>query len=115
MQVAGYLSPELARPGARLILPLDAPAAGTYELLGHFTRAQDYGNVRVHLNGRALEPVVRGYAEQVTSTGPVSFGRVPLRAGANTVVLEIVGKDSRAQGYSDGYLVGLDGFVLLKV
>jgi hypothetical protein len=28
------------------------------------------------------------------------------------VTLEIVGKDARAQGYSDGYLVGIDGFVI---
>ena len=104
----------LARPGARLILPLDAPAAGTYELVGHFTRAQDYGNVRVHLNGRPLAPVVEGYSPFVAPTGPISFGRVPLRAGANEIVLEIVGKDARAAGYSDGYLVGLDGFLLRR-
>jgi hypothetical protein len=103
-----------SRQGARLTLPLRAPAAGTYELLGYFTRHRDYGDVRVHVSGRALEPVVRGYAERVESTGPVSFGRVPLRAGANTIVLEIVGKDPRAAGYSDGFLVGLDGFVLRR-
>ena len=97
---------------ARLILPLDAPAAGTYELVGHFTRAQDYGNLRVHLNGRPLAPIVEGYSPVVAPTGPISFGRVPLRAGANEIVLEIVGKDARAAGYSDGYLVGLDGFVI---
>ena len=68
--------------------------------------------MRVRVDGRALEPIVRGYAERVESTGPVSFGRVPLRAGANSLVLEIVGKDPRASGYSDGYLVGVDGFVL---
>lgn len=104
----------LSRAGARLTLPLRAPSAGTYELLGYFTRHRDYGDVRVSVNGRALEPVVRGYDERVTTTGPVSFGRVPLRAGVNTVVLEIIGKDPRAAGYSDGYLVGLDGFVLKK-
>ena len=104
----------LAAPGARLTLPLEAPAAGTYELVGHFTRAQDYGNVRVHVNGRPLAPVVEGYNPFVAPSGPISFGRVPLRAGANEVVLEIVGKDRRAAGYSDGYLVGLDGFVLRR-
>jgi hypothetical protein len=42
----------------------------------------------------------------------VSFGRVPLRAGRNEVVVEIAGKDARAAGYSDGFLVGIDGFVV---
>jgi hypothetical protein len=103
-----------ARPGARLTLPLRAPSAGEYELVGYFTRAHDYGDVRLSVNGRALGPVVRGYAPRVEPTGPISFGRVPLRAGANALVLEIVGKDPRSQGYSDGYLVGVDGFLLRR-
>jgi hypothetical protein len=102
------------RPGARLTLHLRAPAAGRYELLGHFTRATNYADVRVSVNGRALTLVVTGYAPVVEPTGPVSFGRVPLRAGANEVVVEIVGKDPRSQGYSEGYLVGIDGFRLRR-
>jgi hypothetical protein len=97
-----------------MTLQLRAPAAGTYELLGYFTRAQDYGDVRLSINGRSLSPIVRGYSPTVEPTGPISFGRVPLRAGQNTMTLEIVGKDARAQGYSDGYLVGVDGFVLRR-
>jgi hypothetical protein len=102
------------RPGARLTLRLRAPAAGTYELVGYFTRAPDYGDVRLSLNGRALSPIVRGYAPAVGATGPISFGRVPMQAGANTVVVELVGKDERSQGYGGGYLVGIDGFVLRR-
>ena len=101
-----------AQAGARLTLPLRVAKAGTRELVGYFTRAPDYGDVRVSVNGRALSPVVRGYAPSVAPTGPISFGRVRLRAGVNEVVIEIVGKDSRAQGYSNGYLVGVDGFVV---
>jgi hypothetical protein len=104
----------LARPGARLTLPLRAPAEGEYELVGRFTRARDYGDVRVLVNGVPRGPVVRGYAPGVSTTGPVSFGRVRLRAGVNEVALEIVGKDPRAAGYSDGYLVGVDGFLLQR-
>jgi hypothetical protein len=103
-----------SRPGARLTIPLRAPAAGTYELVGVFTKASNYGDVRLTLNGRPLEPVVRGYSPTVETTGQLSFGRVPLRAGANTLVLEIVGKDPRSQGWSEGYLVGIDGFLLRR-
>jgi len=102
------------KPGGRLTLPLSAPAAGSYELVGIFTRAQNYGDVRVSVNGRPLSPVVKGYSEVVETTGPVSLGRVQLRAGVNEVVVEIVGKDPRSQGYSDGYLVGIDGFLLKR-
>jgi hypothetical protein len=105
----------LGRPGARLTLPVSAPSAGTYELVGYFTRAPDYGDVRVSVNGRALDTVVRGYAPSVRATGPVTLGRVPLRAGPNDIVVEIVGKDPRSKGYSDGYLVGIDGVTITKV
>jgi hypothetical protein len=100
------------RPGARLTLPLRVAAAGTYELVGRFTRAPDYGDVRLLVGGAQRGPVVRGYAPAVSATGPVSFGRVALRAGVNAVVLEVVGKDPRSRGYGDGYLVGVDGFLL---
>jgi hypothetical protein len=102
------------QPGARLTLQLPVPAAGTYELLGLFTRAPDYGNVRVAVNGRTLPRVVEGYSPTVKPTGPLSLGRVQLRAGANEITLELVGKDPRAGGYSNGYLVGIDGFLLRK-
>jgi hypothetical protein len=104
----------LPRPGDRLTLPLEAPAAGVYQLIGFFTRARDYGIIRVHVNGQALEPLVDAYSPGVQPTGPISLGRVPLRAGSNELVIELVGKDSRSAGYSDGYLVGIDGFVLRR-
>jgi hypothetical protein len=49
---------------------------------------------------------------RVESTGPLSFGNVDLRQGVNELVVELLGKDARAAGYSDGYLVGIDGFLL---
>jgi hypothetical protein len=104
----------LASPGSRLTLPLDAPAAGAYELIGFFTRAQDYGIIRLHVNGQPVGPLMDGYAPRVEPTGPLSFGQVELRAGVNDLVVELVGKDARAAGYSDGYLVGLDGFLLRR-
>ncbi len=102
------------RPGARLTLRIRPPAAGTYELIGHFTRGPEFGNVRVSVNGRLLPTTVQGYNSTVLPTEPIALGRVPMRAGANEVVVEIVGKDPRSQGYSDGYLVGVDGFVLRR-
>ncbi|MGD8868084.1 MAG: DUF2961 domain-containing protein [Gemmatimonadales bacterium] len=102
----------LARPGARLTLPLDAPTAGAYELIGFFTRAPDYGIVRLLVNGQPVGPLMDGYARRVEPTGPLSFGRVELRRGENELTVELVGKDARSAGYSDGYLVGIDGFLL---
>jgi hypothetical protein len=78
-------------------------------------RAQDYGNMRLSINGQALSPDLKGYSPQVAPTEPISFGRVALRAGVNSLVIEIVGKEPASQGFSNGCLVGIDGFLLRRV
>jgi hypothetical protein len=97
-----------AKAGERLTLTLNAPEAKEYELVGHFTRATDYGNFRVLVNGQPLGPTVEGYAGRVRPSDPVSLGRVPLKAGANELVIEVTGKDERAKNH----YVGIDGFLL---
>jgi hypothetical protein len=94
--------------GQRLTLKLPVATAGVYELIGYWARANDYGDVRVLVNGAARETIVRGYGLGVTRSAPISFGRVALNAGDNEITLQVVGKDAR----STNYLVGLDGFVL---
>ena len=101
-----------SRRGAEMTLQLEAPAAGTYELIGRFTRASNYGNVRLTLNGRELAPIIEGYGPVVEPV-LISFGRQQFRKGGNEIKLTIVGKDDRSQGWSNGYLVGIDGFMLL--
>ncbi|MES2460748.1 MAG: glycoside hydrolase family 172 protein, partial [Armatimonadota bacterium] len=40
-------------PGARLTVTVSAPAAGSYDLVGYFTQAPDYGDIKIRLNGSA--------------------------------------------------------------
>jgi hypothetical protein len=101
-----------ARPGDRLTLPVSAQESGSYEVVGFFTRAGDYGVIRLIVNGTPLGNLVDGYSTRIEPTGPVRFGRVDLHSGENEIVVELVGKDARSGGYSDGYLVGIDGFSL---
>lgn len=101
-----------ANQGDRLALPLRVTKSGKYELIGFFTRAKDYGIIRLYVNGRALNPLVDGYNLGVDATGPVSFGNVTLNKGINDLEVELIGKDSRSGGYSNGFLVGIDGFTL---
>ncbi|MGH6915224.1 MAG: glycoside hydrolase family 172 protein, partial [Geminicoccales bacterium] len=103
-----------AEPGDRLTLSIEAEEAGAYELVGFFTRGPDYGILRLHAGGEALRPLVDGYGPAVEQSGSVSFGRVSLEDGENDIVIELLGKDARAAGYSDGYLVGIDGFLLRR-
>lgn len=103
-----------ATPGDRLILPLEVPESGMYDLAGFFTRARDYGIFQLRINGLPVGELVDGYANAVEPTGRISFGRVELKKGVNELVLELIGKDVRSAGYSGGYLVGVDGFLLRK-
>ena len=102
-----------AAAGARLTLVLPAPSQGPgrYRVVGWFTRAPDYGDVSVSVNGARLPGVVRGYAPAVAPTGAVSLGETRLRAGDNRLELEVTGKDAR----SSGFLVGLDGVTLERL
>ena len=100
---------EPTAPGAKLTLTVTAPAAGEYMLTGYFTRALDYGNLRLRVNGGdPLPATINGYAETVSPTGPINMGRVTLTAGPNKIEVEVTGKDAR----STSYRVGIDGFVL---
>ena len=105
----------LAKPGDKLTIPLHAPAAGKYELTGFFTRATDYGIVRLLHNGKMIGEYVSGYSSTVEPSGAISFGYIDMKAGTNNVDIELIGKESRSAGYSNGYLVGIDGFRLRPV
>lgn len=103
-----------AKPGDRLTFPLNAPADGNYEIIGYFTRARDYGVFRMTLNGQPLGNLFDGFSAKVEPSGSVSFGRADLKKGPNALVLELVGKDVRSAGFGNGFLVGIDGFLLYK-
>ncbi len=74
--------------------------------------ARDYGIVQLSVNGRPLQPLVDGSHDGVVPTGPISFGALPMRAGTNEGTVALLGKGERTAGYSDGSLVGIDGFLL---
>jgi|SRR5215204_5156449 len=103
-----------ARPGDRLTFPLTVNEEGNYELFGFFTRASDYGIFRVLVNGKPLGHLVDGYSPKVEHSGSLSFGTVDLKKGINNLEIELIGKDARSAGYGEGYLVGIDGFLLYR-
>lgn len=99
------------RVGATLEVPVPAPEAGEYEVIVHFTKAPDYGEVQARYEGRDLGPEVNLYAPSVQVSGPVSLGRVRLDKGDNLITFVLTGKDERSRGT----LVGVDAFVLKPV
>ncbi|MHB8520500.1 MAG: glycoside hydrolase family 172 protein [Limisphaerales bacterium] len=97
--------------GASLTMKLPVPAAGTFEVIGYFTKAPDYGIFQVLQDGRKIGPEVDGYASSVVPSGAVDLGRITLAAGENTLVVRIRGKAAA----STNYLFGLDALVLKPV
>ena len=66
------------KQGDTLTLTLPAQKAGTYDLVGYFTKAGDYGQVSFTLNGKLLATTFDGYNDGVIPSGPVDLGIVSL-------------------------------------
>lgn len=103
-----------AKPGSKMLIPLKAEQAGEYDLYGFFTRARDYGVVQASINGQAVGNLIDLYNTTVESTGPIRLGSAVLKKGRNDLEITLMGKDVRSSGFSNGYLVGIDGFHLIR-
>lgn len=95
-----------AKPGDVLELGFNAPKAGTYELILAMTKAVDYGQFRLSVNGAPVGDVVDLFNNGVIHTGKISFGRVNLKQGQNVLRVEVVGTNPASTG--DRYMFGLD-------
>lgn len=93
--------------GAVLDLAVDVPAAGTYAVELYLTRAPDYADLDVEIDGQPSAVTVPGYASGVLAPEPVQAGRFTLQPGAHKVSFMIRGKSPR----STGYFVGIDRIV----
>jgi hypothetical protein len=94
-----------------MVLTINVPAAGTYDLSAAMTKAPDYGIVSLAVDQTPLGAPFDGYhAGGVTVDPSVDFGSVQLTAGQHQLTFSIIGKNSA----SINYLVGLDYLVLTK-
>lgn len=90
--------------GDTLTLEFLAPAAGTYNFKLFGTKASDYGIVSVTFNENQTDArEIDTYNKQVVAAR-LDAGEVTLRAGTNTVKIEVVGQNPK----SNSPLVGLD-------
>ncbi len=92
------------KPGARLALQVSVPSQGVYDVAGAFTRAPDYGQFEIYVNGKQVGGRQDGYARKVVHSGRLALGRATMKAGANTVEIVV---PARAAA-SSGLLVGID-------
>lgn len=90
--------------GAVLDLVVDVPASAMYAVELYFTRAPDYAQIAIEIDGKSSPATFSGYAPRVAPPAPLQAGKFPLQAGARKLSLKITGKVAQ----STGYLVGLD-------
>lgn len=95
-----------AKPSNVLELGFNVQKAGKYELILAMTKAVDYGQFRLLVNGMPIGDVVDLFNNGVVHTGKISFGVVTLKQGQNVLGVEVVGTNPASTG--DRYMFGLD-------
>lgn len=94
------------KPGDRLELALDVPAAGTFDVLAAFTMARDYAILQPILDGRPVgEPLDLYNYPEVIASGEITLATATLDAGTHRLAFEIQGANPSAVR---SYMVGLD-------
>lgn len=102
---------QAAGPGGAVTLRLPDVPAGDYCLALTITRAPDYGQFQVALDGKPVGGVLDGCSPGVSPSGRLALGRVRLAASAHDLSLRITGKCPAASGY----YAGVDTVELLGV
>ena len=102
------------RPGDELLLEVQVPEAGTYDVGLAMTKAMDYGIFEFSINGVRCDdkPVDLFQAEGVSPTGPVVVARRDLKKGGMTLGIKVVGSNEKAK---PGRMFGLDYVELKKI
>jgi hypothetical protein len=100
------------KPGEKITLGFDVARAGRYQVLAGFLKAGDYAIVQYSLNGEKVGEPIDLYSESIGPSGDVDFGVRDLKAGRNTITLEIVGANEKA---TKSYMASLDYLILQPV
>lgn len=89
---------------------LPAGKGGRRKIILHSTKAVDYGQYRIRVNGRAIDKTFEFYNRTVVKTGPIELGTHEPRGGKFVLRFEVVGSNAAATGAKT--FLGLDCVVL---
>jgi hypothetical protein len=101
---------QASKVGDNMVLTINVPAAGTYDLSAVMTKARDYGIVSLQVDGAQIGQSFDGYNFPNVTVATVDYGSVPFSAGAHQLTFTLVGKNAN----SSNYLVGIDYLLLTK-
>ena len=92
-------------PGARLTLAIDAPEAGSYEVLTAFLYDREMGTVQFALNGVDIGEPTDFFRPSLIASGPLSLGVHEFRQGENRLTVKMLGANPEAEPL---YIFGID-------
>ncbi len=93
-----------AEKGGYVVLEVELPRSGRYQLAIQFTKAPSHGTVEVNLCGSKIGELFDGYAANFIPSGEVAFGIVELKAGKQQIRFTAVDKIPK----STNYFMGID-------
>ena len=94
-----------------MMIPIQVDKASAYEIAAAFTKAPDYGVIRVAIDGKTLVDGLDLYEPgRVVSTNALLLGTMELAAGSHEIEIEIVGTNPNAVKQ---FMVGVD-YLFLK-
>jgi hypothetical protein len=103
---------EAEKPDEVLRIGFFVPENGSYELYSRFTKAVDYGKVKLYVNDEPVGNVYDLYQpEDVGQTEEIKLGPVEMKKGINILKVKMVGKNPDAYGR---YMFGMDYLKVLK-
>lgn len=98
------------KPGDKVELAFDVAEPGRQHVLVRATRTPEYGIIQLHINGQPAGEPLDLYSEAVHGTEEIDLGEFDLKAGTNTLTLELLGANEKA---TKDYAVGID-YIKLK-
>ncbi len=98
-------------PGDYIVLAVPVESDGTYEISAYFTKAHDFGQIQLTINGKPMGAVFDGYNSKVVHTNRVNMGKIYLKNGNNPFRFQVMGKNKSAENYQ----FGVDCFILKSV
>jgi len=97
-------------PGDYVVLSVPIGEAGTYEISLYYTKAHDFGQVQLIVNGEPMGKPFDGYDGNVLHSSRLDLGETNLRKGENRFRFQVMGKNKAA----DNYRFGIDCLILRR-
>ena len=92
-------------PGDELTFRVEAPEAGSYEIVAAFLHDREMGTAQAYLNDGRIGDPMDFYKPDLTAPGPVSLGVHAFQQGANQLRFRMTGANPDAE---KNYIVGID-------